>query len=507
MDTLPLSPQAQRFHDQLRTMADQFENIEFAQDDRWVRSMAEIADVFAEFSEAYGVGFWDKLTLEIADPFTPGLSSDTLYQYAGPLAQTADMDRLFSASRMQIDGEAPELIRQETGWFRGMDGQWRFEICDLEIELQRIERNTVSLLGEILSHPALFEAYPHLADVHVAVHISGETPPSGVYRSKAPVTDEFVGQDEEIEIRASRSSGQEEILKILLHEIQHAIQEFEGFARGGVFSLDEEESEELQLFDDALLLHVIMQGEGEGSVMDIFKAEQRRPPHEHALLYAIKYPPEVLDVGLARCRREFDEYQSLPGEVEARDAASRFGLSDIGRFIHPPQLNRWQAVDDSGVRRPLPYKGRISFLDDGAAVINLFENADVSTVVHEMGHLLRRRLEVIAEDSDDETLKEAWQDVETWAGVWPGESWNQDQEEAFAEAFERYLLYGESPNQNLKNAFQVLSAWLEKLCQRLFISMPEPPPSVKRVLDLALSGKDDTELIEDERFDLDLGML
>ena len=31
---------------------------------------------------------------------------------------------------MQNEGADPEAIRQETGWFQGYDGKWRFEIDD-----------------------------------------------------------------------------------------------------------------------------------------------------------------------------------------------------------------------------------------------------------------------------------------------------------------------------------------------------------------------------------------
>ena len=34
------------------------------------------------------------------------------------------------AERLERDGADPEGIRQETGWFHGMDGKWRFEIDD-----------------------------------------------------------------------------------------------------------------------------------------------------------------------------------------------------------------------------------------------------------------------------------------------------------------------------------------------------------------------------------------
>ena len=50
--------------------------------------------------------------------------------YAGERARTANSTTLQQAEQMERDGKSSEEIRKETGWFRGMDGQWRFEIDD-----------------------------------------------------------------------------------------------------------------------------------------------------------------------------------------------------------------------------------------------------------------------------------------------------------------------------------------------------------------------------------------
>ena len=49
---------------------------------------------------------------------------------AGINARTADSSTLRRAEAMEKSGASNEAIRQETGWYRGMDGQWRFEIDD-----------------------------------------------------------------------------------------------------------------------------------------------------------------------------------------------------------------------------------------------------------------------------------------------------------------------------------------------------------------------------------------
>ena len=53
------------------------------------------------------------------------------YSYAGPKAATADLEALRQAKEMAEQDVAAETIRQQTGWFQGMDGKWRFEISSV----------------------------------------------------------------------------------------------------------------------------------------------------------------------------------------------------------------------------------------------------------------------------------------------------------------------------------------------------------------------------------------
>ena len=52
------------------------------------------------------------------------------YSIAGRHAATADQAKLAEARDLEVNGYTPGEIYRETGWFRGADGQWRFEIDD-----------------------------------------------------------------------------------------------------------------------------------------------------------------------------------------------------------------------------------------------------------------------------------------------------------------------------------------------------------------------------------------
>lgn len=99
------------------------------------------------------------------------------YQAAGEMAKTADVARLSKAEELERQGKSREEIFDTTGWWRGKDGNWRFEIKDDPAlinfsEFQKINfddegaTNYVEL-GKIYNNEKLFDAYPQLRKVKV----------------------------------------------------------------------------------------------------------------------------------------------------------------------------------------------------------------------------------------------------------------------------------------------------------------------------------------------------
>ncbi|HWS26419.1 MAG TPA: LPD23 domain-containing protein [Xanthomonadales bacterium] len=174
---------------------------------------------------------WDIRYSERAS--TPGAGPDSRirYSFAGEKAQSADRLSLDAARKRLDGGDDAELVRKDTGWSRGVDGKWRFEISDAQAhlrmqdlswgEVEDLKRgNSTGLpLGRLLDHPALFSAYPALQDVWVRL-IPG-------MKGAA-----FVLSENTMKIGYDRQSGSAD-LSGLLHEIQHSVQHIEGFASGG----------------------------------------------------------------------------------------------------------------------------------------------------------------------------------------------------------------------------------------------------------------------------------
>ena len=144
-----------------------------------------------------------------------GGESGKMFSFAGERARTADREKLDMAKKMEEEGKTRREIYDETGWFRGADDKWRFEIDDSQMQYRYAG---VPGLSAYLQNTKLFEAYPELRDVTIKFE-KLEDGIKGIYNEK------------ENEITLDESL-KEEPGTVLLHEIQHAIQRIEGHANG-----------------------------------------------------------------------------------------------------------------------------------------------------------------------------------------------------------------------------------------------------------------------------------
>ena len=143
---------------------------------------------------------------------------------AGDLERGRARDR---AIAMEKSGASNEAIRQETGWYRGMDGKWRFEIDDSGIELYEMYADNWRRipdrmkLWELIRARELFEEYPDIQGLPVSFE-NRRDGALGSYRN----------QLNGIYLNKELKTDQNALLDTLLHEIQHAIQDKEGFTGG-----------------------------------------------------------------------------------------------------------------------------------------------------------------------------------------------------------------------------------------------------------------------------------
>jgi len=234
------------------------------------------------------------------------------------------------AKEMEAQGIDPKTIRLATGWEKGVDGEWRYEIPDGKFndkfikDLKRsseffVDENTQQRSGELMdilgNSDELFTAFPELNQIMVTVNVhpknvssSGSYTP-GENRASEGLTD----IDPEIKVFAANIKEAE---SVLLHEVQHAIQEIEGFAKGGNLmsakaSMTAEEQVELSnLYADLKDLQELRDDAEYGT-------ETRRSAQKS--INEIKKRIEELSPQ----RR----YERLAGEVEARNVQSRMGMT------------------------------------------------------------------------------------------------------------------------------------------------------------------------------------
>ncbi len=258
-------------------------------------------------------------------------NGNTLNQMAGEHAKTAALDKLEQAKAMAEDSSSEEIYKA-TGWFKGQDGKWRFEIPDnLEaITLDKLLNDKRAKLGEIYDNPQLFEAYPDLKDVPVRIE-EIEKGFNGFAYADA------------ITISASLKNDNE-AKSILVHEIQHLIQKREGFARGGgpktareqireeqrildrqFGSFSEDEKAYLVYQDmwmDATLIEFDDKKAARASA-EIEKLEKRISKERRAEIQEIKARRTALKNALTEGGDGVDLYWRLAGEQEARYIESR----------------------------------------------------------------------------------------------------------------------------------------------------------------------------------------
>jgi hypothetical protein len=164
------------------------------------------------------------------------------YSYAGPQAEMPQFmrDSLSVAQAMAAKGEDAETIRSVTGWIvNPYDGKLRWEIPDNDAKFVsssvfanaanaifggETAEQLVGKLGDILDHKQLFDAYPDLKNIDVLM-----ADLRGTRAEYRPVSKTFSLPEQ---ITVSYRSDPQKVKSSILHEIQHAIQAREGFARG-----------------------------------------------------------------------------------------------------------------------------------------------------------------------------------------------------------------------------------------------------------------------------------
>lgn len=133
-------------------------------------------------------------------------------------------------------------------------------------------------------------------------------------------------------------------------------------------------------------------------------------------------------------------------------------------------------------------RGRIDFLHDNRAVITLFEGRDLSTILHEGGHLWLEELRTDGIGSPDSKVGKDWETVKAWFGkegidVDDATEIPVEAHELWARGMERYFMEGKAPSSALNGAFSSFRAWLLRIYQVVTRLNSNVTPEVRGVMD------------------------
>lgn len=198
---------------------------------------------------------------------------------AGVGAKTANKAALTQAQTLEKNGAAPDAIWQQTGWGKGPEGRWRFEIDDSAAKnlftAPPMEHLRDLNGGEWIGHTQFMQKYPNtnealtmrLRNTMYADHLSKDTPTLGQSFSHPTLMDAYPDLyktrtviKNDMPIGEGGYAGAHDALvlspmagkqadNVILHELQHAIQQREGFSQGGTPGQTDIEAFAQQIFN------------------------------------------------------------------------------------------------------------------------------------------------------------------------------------------------------------------------------------------------------------------
>ena len=249
--------------------------------------------------------------------------------FIGKSAKTWDAAAAKRAEEMEAAGADPETIWRETGTYRGTDDQLRQEIPD-EMAFKPGfglpgGRSRAWNVEEAVFHPSMRAAYPDIMEETLTtMRVKPDVPETGYFQARVPAEYGSVGLDPEIGVSGR---NRPEIKSVLAHELQHAVQAKEGFARGGnpdQFPIVSREQREgtMNWIREKIASKAASRHKDSEFLFSGFergKPETLNDPEIKALLNKLK------QMELEANPRE--QYKRLAGEAEARAVQARLGMT------------------------------------------------------------------------------------------------------------------------------------------------------------------------------------
>ena len=137
-------------------------------------------------------------------------------------------------------------------------------------------------------------------------------------------------------------------------------------------------------------------------------------------------------------------------------------------------------------------KGSISFDQARKGIIKLTKSRDLSTFLHEAGHLYLEIMGSLAEQKGaPKQITDDYQKILEYLGVKNRAEITREHHELWAESFEKYLHEGNAPSVQLQSAFNAFRRWLSDIWARITGDTPDGialTPEIRDVMDRILAS-------------------
>jgi hypothetical protein len=189
----------------------------------------------------------------------------------------------------------------------------------------------------------------------------------------------------------------------------------------------------------------------------LYLEEVRSPKRATKRLAAVSMRKYVATMSAEKIFKTLDPY--------ARDDSDSLIISKVPEKSSAIDIN---AVDQ--LEKTLEQdgkRGQVTFYPSGRAVIKLFKDKNMSTLLHESGHFYWNVMEKLAAapNAPEQVVRDVAV-VRKWVKAEDGKPLTVPQEEKIARGFEAYLLEGKAPSIELRGAFRSFKAWMLNVYKR-----------------------------------------
>ena len=254
------------------------------------------------------------------------------FLFAGENALNADINALTEAESMYLDENAKNLdIWKKTGWFKGVDGNWRFEIPNGKLiddinwhtEIDKNNKPFQSAkLYEVYDNPTFYEAYPEAKDLDVYLSDLGDK--AGSYHELG----KYIDLDKPSNYRTvdpKKLKQLEEIKQDPLYKKAHDFRSDKSFEDIKNDYMEYKNSD-LYKREDDLLQNLTIDGWNKEGLNSL----------QHELQHFIQGQENFARGGNPKSAGGIKNYNRLAGEVEARLAENRGLLTPEQMKEHIP---------------------------------------------------------------------------------------------------------------------------------------------------------------------------